>query len=203
MTLPREQYAGFSSVRPVIAWTASIFIVNYIIDTYATREEKDDSDECEVAHERSEGAKTRVRIIVFLSCSIHYFFLCMHRNGHFFHLKRNTRKMSVRIFDKDKFATILGYYNAVIPEHGSWLPHQRCLELIVSSSFNQPMAVGRGRSHELVGSMVGAASSHVLGSLLQRWSWMPILSSFRNELTFWSVRCRHLMLQKLTKKSRC
>ena len=48
---------------------------------------------------------------------------------------------------------------------GAGGPHHRCLELIVSSSFNQPMAVERGRSHELVGSMVGAASSHVLGSL--------------------------------------
>ena len=37
----------------------------------------------------------------------------------------------------------------------------------MSSSLNQPMAVERGRSHELVGSMVGAASSHVLGSLTQ------------------------------------
>ena len=36
----------------------------------------------------------------------------------------------------------------------------------MSSSFNQPMAVERGRSHELVGSMVGVASSHVLGLLL-------------------------------------
>ena len=35
----------------------------------------------------------------------------------------------------------------------------------MSSSFNQPMAVERGRSHELVGTMVGAASSHVLGLL--------------------------------------
>ena len=38
-------------------------------------------------------------------------------------------------------------------------------ELIVSSSFNQRMIVERERSHELVGSMVGVASSHVLGSL--------------------------------------
>ena len=37
----------------------------------------------------------------------------------------------------------------------------------MSSSLNQPMAVERGRSHELVGSMVGAASSHVLESLIQ------------------------------------
>ena len=41
-------------------------------------------------------------------------------------------------------------------------PHHRCFELIVSSSFNQPMAVERGRSHELVGSMVGAVYIHVL-----------------------------------------
>ena len=34
----------------------------HIIYYYATREEKDDSDEGEVAHERSEGAKTRVFI---------------------------------------------------------------------------------------------------------------------------------------------
>ena len=44
-------------------------------------------------------------------------------------------------------------------------PHHRCFELIVSSSFNQPMAVERGRSHELVGSMVGAVYVHVLRTL--------------------------------------
>ena len=55
-----------------------------LIDIYATREKEDDSDECEVVHERSESAKTRVRIILFLPRSIHYLFLCMHRNGHFF-----------------------------------------------------------------------------------------------------------------------
>ena len=42
---------------------------------YATREEEDDSDECEVAHLRSEGTRTRVRIIVFLPCSINIYFL--------------------------------------------------------------------------------------------------------------------------------
>ena len=42
------------------------------------------------------------------------------------------------------------------------VPHHRCFELIVSSSFNQPIAVERGRSHELVGSMVGAVYVHVL-----------------------------------------
>ena len=41
-------------------------------------------------------------------------------------------------------------------------PHRRCFDLIVSSSFNQPMAVKRGRSHELVGSMVGAVYVDVL-----------------------------------------
>ena len=45
-------------------------------------------------------------------------------------------------------------------------PHHRCFELIVSSSFNQPMTVERGRSHELVGSMVGAVYVHVLRTLL-------------------------------------
>ena len=44
-------------------------------------------------------------------------------------------------------------------------PHHRYSELIVSSSFNQPMAVERGRSHELVGSMVGAVYVHVLRTL--------------------------------------
>ena len=44
-------------------------------------------------------------------------------------------------------------------------PHHRCFELIVSSSFNQPMAVERGRSYELVGSMVGAVYVHVLRTL--------------------------------------
>ena len=47
-------------------------------------------------------------------------------------------------------------------------PHDRCFELIVSSSFNQPMAVERGRSHELVGYMVGADYVHVLRTLLVR-----------------------------------
>ena len=32
--------------------------------------------------------------------------------------------------------------------------------------------------------------------------WLPILSSFRNDLTFWPVRWRHLMLQNMAKKSR-
>ena len=44
-------------------------------------------------------------------------------------------------------------------------PHHRCFELILSSSFNQPMAMERGRSHELVGSMVGAVYVHVLRTL--------------------------------------
>ena len=46
-------------------------------------------------------------------------------------------------------------------------PHHRCFELIVSSSFNQPMAVERGRSHELVASMVGAVYVHVLRTLIR------------------------------------
>ena len=46
-------------------------------------------------------------------------------------------------------------------------PHHRCFELIVSSSFNQPMAVERGRSHELVGSMVGDVYVHVLRTLYE------------------------------------
>ena len=45
-------------------------------------------------------------------------------------------------------------------------PHHRCFELIVSSSFNQSMAVERGRSHALVGSMVGAIYVHFLQTLL-------------------------------------
>ena len=44
-------------------------------------------------------------------------------------------------------------------------PHHRCFELIVSSSFHPPMVVERGRSHELVGSMVGAVYVHVLRTL--------------------------------------
>ena len=44
-------------------------------------------------------------------------------------------------------------------------PHHRCFELIVSSSFNQPMSVERERSHELVGSTVGAVYVHVLRTL--------------------------------------
>ena len=44
-------------------------------------------------------------------------------------------------------------------------PHHRCFELIVSSSFNQPMVVERGRSHELVASIVGAVYVHVLRTL--------------------------------------
>ena len=45
------------------------------------------------------------------------------------------------------------------------VPHHRCFELIVSSSFNQPMAVEPGRSHELVESMVGAVYVLVLRAL--------------------------------------
>ena len=45
-------------------------------------------------------------------------------------------------------------------------PHHRCFELIVSSSFNQPMAVERGRSHELLESMVGAVYVYVLRTLI-------------------------------------
>ena len=52
-------------------------------------------------------------------------------------------------------------------------PHHRCFELIVSSSFNQPMAVERRRSHELVGSMVGAVYVHVLRTLAQAESGSP------------------------------
>ena len=44
-------------------------------------------------------------------------------------------------------------------------PHHRCFELIVSSSVNQPMELERGRSHELVGSMVGTVYVHVLRTL--------------------------------------
>ena len=36
----------------------------------------------------------------------------------------------------------------------------------------------------------------------QRWIWLPMLSIFRNELTFWSVRWRHLMVKKNDEKSR-
>ena len=35
-------------------------MLSLLIDIYGTRVEEDDSDECEVAHERSEGAKKRV-----------------------------------------------------------------------------------------------------------------------------------------------
>ena len=44
-------------------------------------------------------------------------------------------------------------------------PYHRCFQLIMSPLFNQPMAVERGRSHELVGSMVGAVYVHVLWTL--------------------------------------
>ena len=40
-----------------------------MIDIYATREEEDDSNECEVPHEQSKGVKSRVRMILFLLCS--------------------------------------------------------------------------------------------------------------------------------------
>ena len=69
----------------------------YVIDIYATREEKDNSDECEVAHERSEGAKTRVRVIVFLSCSIHYFFLYAQKWPLFFPEMKHTKNVSQNI----------------------------------------------------------------------------------------------------------
>ena len=77
---------------------------------------------------------------------------------------------------------ILGRLLSVIPQSSQWAgaltrldqcsqnvdvsgPHRRCFELIVSSSFNQPMAVERGRSHELVGSMVGAVYVDVLRTM--------------------------------------
>ena len=100
-----------------------IIILKRIMDIYATREKEGGSDECEVAHERSGGAKTWVRIILFLPCSILYFFSCMHRNGFFFCLKRGkkisflgyTRKMSVRRFDSENFAPIVGFHNDFFP----------------------------------------------------------------------------------------
>ena len=66
------------------------FFLSFFL-SYAARKEEDDSDECEVAPERSEAAKTRVRIILFLPCNILYFFSCMHRNGHLFCLKRGKK----------------------------------------------------------------------------------------------------------------
>ena len=54
-------------------------------------------------------------------------------------------------------------------------PHHRCFELIVSSSFNQPMAVERGRSHELVGSIVGAVYVHVLRTLRKSDALSPLM----------------------------
>ena len=56
-------------------------------------------------------------------------------------------------------------------------PHHRYFELIVSSSFNKPMAVERGRSHELVGSMMGAVYVHVLRTL------GPVLAVSTDKLT--------------------
>ena len=98
--------------------------VDYKIYIYGTREQEDNSDECEVSHVRSKGAKTRVRIILFLPCRTLYFFSCMHRNG----------------------------------------TEIRQRQFCINCRF------------------------------LQRWSLLPILSSFRNKLTFWSVRWRHLMV---------
>ena len=68
-------------------------------------------------------------------------------------------------------------------------PHHRCFELIVPSSFNQPMAVERGRSHELVGSMVGAVYVHVLRIL--PWAAVIILAHAQflfKFLRLWQVR---------------
>ena len=116
----------------IFIFTALIKLVNQIslgcchmrrgikatIDIYATSEEEDNSDECEVTHERSESAKTQVRIILFLPCSILHFVSCMHRNGLFFCLKRGKkipflgyiRRMLVRRFDRDNFAPIVGFH---------------------------------------------------------------------------------------------
>ena len=73
------------------------------------------------------------------------------------------------------YATLLSCANLRSPSQYSQNvdvngPHHRCFELIMSSSFNQPMAVERGRSHELVGSMVGAVYVHVL-QILARQPW--------------------------------
>ena len=57
-------------------------------------------------------------------------------------------------------------------------PHHKFFELIVSSSFNQPMAVERGRSHELAGSMVGSVYVHVLRTLSPTF---PLYLSARGE----------------------
>ena len=60
---------------------------------------------------------------------------------------------------------VLSRHQPVFAERGRKRPHHRCFELIVSSSFNQSMAVERGRSHEQVGSMVGSVHVHVLRTL--------------------------------------
>ena len=60
-------------------------------------------------------------------------------------------------------------------------PHHKCFELIVPSSFYQPMAVERGRSHELVGFMVGAV--YVLTSTFcEHWSEGRVWETLRRVL---------------------
>ena len=68
--------------------------------------------------------------------------------------------------------------------------HNRCFELLASSLFNQTMAVERGRSHELVASMMGAVSSLVLDSLVP--SALPSLLSLMLEIEQQSSNNRHL-----------
>ena len=61
---------------------------------------------------------TLIRFILFLSCGILYFFSCMHRNGHFFTWTAgrkspfwvHAKKMSVRRFDRDNVAPIVGFH---------------------------------------------------------------------------------------------
>ena len=65
-------------------------------------------------------------------------------------------------FADDAFVVCISE-NVGIQNVGAGGPYHRCLELIASSSFNQPMTVERRRNHELV----GADISLVLGSLLQ------------------------------------
>ena len=88
-------------------------------------------------------------------------------------LKRVTRWL----FGYNNSKELLGSHQCTqnVDENG---PHHRCFQLIVSFSFNQAIAVERGRSHELVGFMVGAVYVHVLRTLVRTYIFYIVLCDY-------------------------
>ena len=77
-------------------------------------------------------------------------------------------------------------------------PHA-CTEMATFFAWNAGRKSPFWRTHENVSQKIQQRQFCTNCRFSQRWSWLPILPSFRNELTFWSVRWRHLMVQKMTK----